>query len=38
MPAIFPDALAPIVRVAADGERQIETMRYNRFLWTVAYW
>ncbi len=26
LPAISPDYLAPIVRVAADGERQIETM------------
>lgn len=25
--AIFPDAMAPIIRIAEDGERQIEMMR-----------
>ncbi len=29
MPAIFPDTMAPIVRVAVDGERQIEMMRWG---------
>lgn len=29
LPAIFPDYMAPVVRVASDGERQIEMMRWG---------
>lgn len=29
LPAIFPDALAPVVRLDEDGERQIEFMRWG---------
>jgi putative SOS response-associated peptidase YedK len=28
-PAIFPDALAPVVRVAEDGQRELLTMRWS---------
>jgi hypothetical protein len=29
MPAIFPDAMAPIIRLGDDGERQLEMMRWG---------
>jgi putative SOS response-associated peptidase YedK len=29
LPAIFPDAMAPIVRLSEDGERQLEMMRWG---------
>jgi len=29
MPAIYPDMLAPVVRIAKDGERQLEMMRWG---------
>jgi putative SOS response-associated peptidase YedK len=28
-PAVFPDALAPVVRVAFDGERELSLMRWG---------
>lgn len=29
MPAIFPDAMAPVVRIGEDGDRQLEMMRWG---------
>ncbi len=29
MPAIFPDTLAPVVRVASDGDRELSLMRWG---------
>ena len=29
MPSVFPDAMAPIVRTARDGERELTMMRWS---------
>jgi putative SOS response-associated peptidase YedK len=29
LPAVFPDALAPVVFTAADGERELSLMRWG---------
>ncbi|MGH6844176.1 MAG: SOS response-associated peptidase, partial [Methylocella sp.] len=29
LPAVYPDAMAPVVRVARDGERELTMMRWG---------
>jgi putative SOS response-associated peptidase YedK len=31
LPAVFPDTLAPVVRTARDGERELTMMRWETF-------